>query len=50
MYYPGRVFILIFSVISLFDKGYVNCSLSRKSNINKKNQKKRTKEIGSKKV
>ena len=49
MNYPGRVFILVFSLISLFDKVYFNYSLSRKSIINKKS-KKRTKEIGSKKV
>ena len=36
MDYPGRVFILVFSLISLFDKGCLNYSSSRKSNINKK--------------
>jgi hypothetical protein len=49
MCYSGRVFIPIFSLISLFGKGFLNYSLSRKSNTNK-NQKKRTKEVGSKKV
>jgi hypothetical protein len=39
MNYPGRVFILVFSLISLFDKGCLNYSLSRKSNINKKEPK-----------
>ena len=48
MNYTGRVFILVFSLISLFDKGFLNYSLSRKSNTNK-NQKKRTKELALKK-
>ena len=45
MYYSGRVFILIFSLISLFDKGCLNYSLSRKSNINKKIKKKEPKKL-----
>ena len=45
MNYPGRVFILVFSLISLFDKGCLNYSLSRKSNINKKIKKKEPKKL-----
>ena len=45
MCYPGRVFILIFGLISLFDKGCLNYSLSRKFNINKKIKKKEPKKL-----
>ena len=47
MCYPGRVFILIFSLISLFDKGCLNYSYLENLISIKKNQKKRAKEIGS---
>ena len=45
MNYFGRVFILVSSLISLFDKGCLNYSLSRKSNINKKIKKKEPKKL-----
>ena len=52
MYYSARVFILIFfNLLSLFAKGYWNYKLMKKSNINLKYQKKRTKlSVGSKEV
>ena len=49
MNYFGRVFILVSSLISLFDKGCLNYSLSRKSNINKKIKKKEPKKLALKK-